>query len=101
MYTLNISKLEFLLINILIILIFGFIYKKYGNEKHFYFVNKNKKNLNSIESIYFSANTYITLGNNDIYPKSKLIKSIILTQIFILMIAIIMLSSFNLHVTYK
>jgi hypothetical protein len=94
MYTLNLTKLEFLIINIVVIFIFGLIYKKYGDEKNFIFLNK-KKQMDLTDAIYYSANTHITIGNNDIHPKTKFIKKIIILQIFILLITIVILSSCN------
>jgi len=92
MYILNLTKIQFLLINIFVIFIFALIYKKYGDEKHFYFTNK-KHEMDLTDALYFSANTYVTIGNSDIIPKTNFMKKIIMIQIFILMIALIMMSS--------
>jgi hypothetical protein len=92
MFILSLTKIQFLLINILVIFLFGLIYKKYGNEEHFGFINK-QKNMDLTDAIFFSANNYATIGNYDVYPKTKFIKRIILVQIFILIITLIMLSS--------
>lgn len=89
---LSLSKIQFLLINVLIIFIFGLIYKKYGNENNFVFINKEKK-MNLTDAIFFSANNYVTIGNYDVYPKTQFMKRIILVQILILMIMLVMLSS--------
>ena len=94
MYTLNLTKIEFLIINLFIILIFGLIYTHYGTEEYFSFYN-NKTNMDFTDGLYFSANTYITIGNSDIYPKTKYMKCVIMIQIFFALITIIMLSSYD------
>ena len=92
MYILSLTKIQFLLINIFVIIIFGFIYKKYGNNDHFVFLN-NKKSMNFTDAMYFSATTYVTIGNNDIYPKTSFMKKIIMLQMLTLIISLLMLNS--------
>jgi hypothetical protein len=94
MYILTLNKLQFLALNIIVIFLFGLIYKHYGNDKHFIFLNKNK-HMNFTDALYFSANTYITIGNNDTYPKTKFMKKIIMIQMLILIVSLIMLSSYD------
>ena len=44
------------------------------------------------DALYFSANTYVTIGNNDVIAKTKFMKSIIIAQILILLVTLVMLS---------
>ena len=92
MYLLTFSKIQFLLLNIGIIFIFACIYKKYGNEKHFIFSDKKQKEMDFTDALYFSANTYITIGNNDIHAKTNFMKKIIMVQLLLLLMAIIMIT---------
>lgn len=92
MYILTLSKIQFLLINISVIFIFALIYKKYGNKNHFIFIDKKQNDMNFIDALYFSANTYITIGNNDIHAKTNFMKKIIMCQLLILLISIIMIT---------
>lgn len=91
MFTITTNKINFLLLNISIILLFAIIYKKYGNINHFYFSNKIKQ-MDITDALYFSASTYTTIGNSDIYPKSKFMKKIILFQILFLLCSLIIIS---------
>lgn len=92
MYILTLSKIQFLLINIGVIFIFALIYKKYGNENHFTFTDKTQKSMDFTDALYFSANTYITIGNNDVHAKTNFIKKIIMCQLLILLMSIIMIT---------
>jgi hypothetical protein len=94
MYILNLTKLQFIIINIFVIFIFAFIYNIYGSSDNFIFMN-GQKNMDMTESLYFSAITYSTIGSNTIYPKTKFIKFIIMIQIIILLISIVMLSPYG------
>ena len=91
MYTLSLTKIQFLILNLFVIIIFGLIYRHYGTQDNFIFLNK-EKNMDLTDAIYFSANTYVTIGNYDIYPKTKFMKRLIMIQIFILLITLVMLS---------
>jgi len=97
MYIFTITKLHFLIINMFIIYIFALIYKKYGNDTHFYFQDKKNK-MTMIDSLYFSLNTYSTIGNNDIYAKSNFIKKIISIQIFCLISMVILLGCSSIEI---
>lgn len=97
MYIFTITKLHFLIINIFIIYVFALIYKKYGNDKNFYFQNEQNE-MTMTDSLYFSINTYSTIGNNDIYAKSKFIKKIIMIQIFCLISMIILMGCSNIEI---
>lgn len=90
MFSLTTNKIHFLILNIGIIVMYGLIYKKYGDNTHFYFTNKEKK-MDMIDALYFSATTYVTIGNNDIYPKTQFMKKIILSQIFFLLGSLILI----------
>lgn len=92
MYLLTLSKIQFLLLNIGIIFIFALIYKKYGNEKHFTFSDKEQKQMDFTDALYFSANTYITIGNNDVHAKTQFMKKIIMCQLLLLLMSIIMIT---------
>jgi hypothetical protein len=92
MYIITFSKIQFLLLNIGIIVIFALIYKKYGNTTHFIFTNKNQTQMDFTDALYFSSNTYITTGNNDIHAKTDFMKRIIMLQLLLLLMAIIMIT---------
>lgn len=91
MFTITTNKINFLLLNIGIILLFAIIYKKYGYINHFYFSNKIKQ-MDIIDALYFSASTYTTIGSSDIYPKSQFMKKIVLLQILFLLCSLIIIS---------
>jgi hypothetical protein len=93
MFTRKINKFHFLLLNITLICIFSLIYKSYGNTKHFIFLIKNQKHMTFTDALYFSINTYVTTGNNDVYPKTKFMKNIIIVQLLLLIVSIIMITS--------
>jgi hypothetical protein len=96
MYILTFSKLQFLLLNIVIIIIFALVYKKYGNENHFIFLNEHQTEMDFTDALYFSVNTYTTVGNNDIHAKTKFMKNIIMLQLFtLLMITILIIFRFD------
>ena len=97
MYILTINKVKFLLINIFIIFIFALIYKKYGNIQHFYFTTKEHQ-MDMTDALYFSFNTYSTIGNNDVYPKTNFMKKIIMVQILCLISMIIVLGCSNIQI---
>ena len=96
MIILTITKLYFLIINIVIIYLFALIYNKYGNEKHFHFLNKQTE-MSMTDSIYFSINVYSTIGNADIYAKSKFMKKVVIIQIFFLICMILLLGCSNIE----
>ena len=87
MYTFNITKTKFLLLNFCIILIYSFIYYVNGNEDNFIIPNQDKikKNkLTYIDSLYLSSILYSTIGTVEFIPKSNLIKLIYISQIVVL-----------------
>jgi len=96
MYIFTITKLHFIIINMFIIILFALIYNKYGNEKHFHFQNKQNE-MSMTDSIYFSINVYSTIGNADIYAKSKFMKKVVMIQIFFLICMIILLGCSNIE----
>ncbi len=100
MYIFTITKLHFLIINMFIIFIFALLYKKYGNPSHFYFRNKKDK-MNMTDSLYFSLNTYSTIGYADVYPKSDFMKKIIMAEIVCLISMIILLGCSNIEIIQK
>ena len=91
MFTITTNKINFLLLNIGIILLFAIIYTKYGNHNHFYLKNTIKQ-MDMTDAIYFSASTYTTIGSSDIYPKSRFMKKIMLLQILFLLCSLIIIS---------
>ena len=100
MYILTITKIQFILINVFVVFLFGLFYKKYGTVQHFYFIN-NEQYMNTTDAMYFSLNTYATLGNNNIYPKTTFMKKIIMLQIFCLLCMIVILGCSNIKIIQK
>ena len=94
MYSFNISKINFLLLNLGVILIYSLIYYQFGDTTNFIMIkndknDKNDKNhekdhLTYIDSIYLSGSLYSTIGTGEFRPRSNFMKLIYITQICVL-----------------
>jgi len=93
MYTFNITKTKFLLLNFGIILIYSFIYYLNGGEDNFIIGNQDKiiKNkLTYLDSLYLSSILYSTIGTSEFTPRTNLIKIIYISQIVVLISMLIL-----------
>ena len=93
---LNNSKLKYIYINILLILIFSIIYWILGTPDNLTFPEgyaNESKNISYISALYFTCVTHSTVGFGDVLPKSKLLQCIntIQTIILILNLSILIL----------
>jgi hypothetical protein len=84
MYALHMTKINFLLLNFLIILVYSLIYYLYGDRDNFIINQKNQNKLTFIDSLYFSTVTYGTHGTTEYIPKSNFMKIINLTEIYVM-----------------
>jgi hypothetical protein len=87
------NKVNYLLVNILIVCVFAVLYWLLGNKEHFVFNDGlNQTEMSPVCALYFAINTHCTIGFGDIMPKSNIIRTIIIFQC-VCMIGFLFLSS--------
>ena len=90
---LNSTKIGYLVVNLIFILVFSVIYWIFGTSEHFTVLSApTKKKLSFIDALYLSFITHCTLGYGDIVPISDSMKIVIIIHI-IFMISYLLLVS--------
>jgi len=82
------GKYKYVFANLLVILVFSFIYWYYGTHEHLIFNNdvSDTDNISYLTALYFTFTTHSTVGFGDITAKSRFMQSIIIMHLTVLVL---------------